>query len=156
MWIPYLNNAAAARCRLHRIQGNSVGVLATGEDDTAPPTARRSRLDAVRHTVAVQPVTTSITLWHVDEEQGTIWKTKRRLTNKVWLGCALMPFKREMISWSINRAAVQQLFRHNGQNQSLQFVYLWPDCEQLISGSGSELWPARSTPLHWNQSISRR
>lgn len=80
----YLNYTAPARCRLHRIQEDGVGVLAaTGEDDTAPPAAGRSRRDAVRRSVAAQPVSISITLRHVDEKKGSFQNKERRINQAV-------------------------------------------------------------------------
>ena len=69
-WCPYLDDAAPAGRRLHRLQQDGVGVLAAaGEDDAAAPAAGRSRRDEVRRSVAAQPVSTSIALRHVDEEE---------------------------------------------------------------------------------------
>lgn len=69
----YLNDTAPARCCLHRIQEDGLGVLAaTREDDTAPPATGRSRRDALRRAVAAQPVSISITLRHVVEKEGSI------------------------------------------------------------------------------------
>lgn len=66
----YLNDAAPARCSPRCIQGYSVGVLAaTGEEDTAPPAAGPSRWHALLCSVAVQPVSISIPLRHVDKKQ---------------------------------------------------------------------------------------
>ncbi len=74
--LAYLNDAAPAGGCLHRIQEDGVSVLsATGEDHAASPTAGRSRRDAVRRSVAAQPLSVSITLRHVDEEGGSIWNT---------------------------------------------------------------------------------
>lgn len=68
----YLNDAAPARCRLHRLQQDGISVLAAaaaaGEDDTAAPTAGRSLWNIVGRFVAAQPISTSITLRHVDED----------------------------------------------------------------------------------------
>lgn len=67
----YLDDAAASRRCLHRVQQDGVGVLAAGgEDDAAPPAAGRSRRDAVRRSVAAQPVSVSITVRHVDKREG--------------------------------------------------------------------------------------
>lgn len=80
----YLNDAAPARCCLHRVQEDGVGVLAaTGEDDTAAPSAGRPRWDAVRRSVAAQPVSISITLRHVDEERGLDSKHRERKINQL-------------------------------------------------------------------------
>lgn len=67
----YLNDAAPARCRLHRLQQDGISVLAAaaaGEDDTTAPTAGRSLWNIVGRFVAAQPISTSITLRHVDED----------------------------------------------------------------------------------------
>lgn len=68
----YLNDAAPARCRLHRLQQDGISVLAAaaaaGEDDTAATTAGRSLWNIVGRFVAAQPISTSITLRHVDED----------------------------------------------------------------------------------------
>lgn len=71
MGLHYLNDAAPARCRLHRLQQDGISVLAAaaaGEDDTAAPTAGRSLWNIVGRFVAAQPISTSITLRHVDED----------------------------------------------------------------------------------------
>lgn len=75
MALHYLNDAAPARCRLHRLQEDGISVLAAaaaaaaaGEDDTAAPTAGRSLWNIVGRFVAAQPISTSITLRHVDED----------------------------------------------------------------------------------------
>lgn len=72
MALHYLNDAAPARCRLHRFQQDGISVLAAaaaaGEDDTAAPTAGRSLWNIVGRFVAAQPISTSITLRHVDED----------------------------------------------------------------------------------------
>lgn len=69
MALHYLNDAAPARCRLHRLQQDGISVLAAaGEDDTAAPTAGRSLWNIVGRFVAAQPISTSITLRHVDED----------------------------------------------------------------------------------------
>lgn len=75
----YLDDAAPARCRLHRLQQDGVRVLtaATGEDDTAAPAAGRSGRDVVRRSVAAQPVSTSIAFGHVDEEEEKRFEKKR-------------------------------------------------------------------------------
>lgn len=81
---PYLYDTAPARCCLHRLQEDGVGVLAaTGEDDTAPPAAGRSRRDAVRRSVATQPVSISITLRHVDERGGARFGCGKGKINQV-------------------------------------------------------------------------
>lgn len=69
MALHYLNDAAPARCRLHRLQQDGISVLAAaaaaaGEDDTAA----RSLWNIVGRFVAAQPISTSITLRHVDED----------------------------------------------------------------------------------------
>lgn len=78
----YLYDTATARCRLHRIREEGFGFLAaTGEDDAAPPAARRSRRDAVRCFMAAEPVSIFITLRHVSEKQDCSDTLKETLSS---------------------------------------------------------------------------
>lgn len=152
----YLNDTAPARSRLHCIQGDSVGVLAaTGEDDTAPPAAGRSRRYALRCSVAVQPVSISITLRHVDKKQCSISNTERGETNQlvksdqneVGLVCALMPFKRLVLSFLKHQPcssspAAPPHWRKNKQSSLVKSEQIATVTEQkaaLTSGYESEL-----------------
>jgi len=74
--MPYLYDAAPARCCPHGLQDDGVLVASTGESDSTPPATGHSGRDELWSSVAAEPVSVSVSR-HVDED----FKNTRRGRN---------------------------------------------------------------------------